>query len=151
MISPDKEMYYPEVAALIDAAKACLKSWRRTEDQPYLSLGFTRLEIDTGTVFFVPVDNEYFDLSKATPAVIVHLVLSMVKDANEVADLNEWAAWWGVPKDDPQTEAMYEEALTAFRHLPAEWLDVEPLSEWDEQMNTAVVQALRANDPYYRQ
>ncbi len=19
----------------------------------------------------------------------------------------EWAAWWGVPKDDPQTEAMY--------------------------------------------
>lgn len=151
MMSPDKEMPYPEVAALIEAAKACLRSWRKADEQPYNTLGFTRLEIDTGKVFFVPVDNEYFDLDTANPAVIVHLVLSMVKEAPEVADLQEWALWWGVPVNDPLTEAMWREALEACRHLPAEWHRVEPLSEWDEQMNTTVVQALRANDPWFGQ
>ena len=93
----------------------------------------------------IPVYDEFDDVSKENPAVLLHLVLVECEAIEEAKDFKTWVEDVGSFGDINLSRKIYTELLIIVPKIRSIiGHDVQPISCFDMQMNTGPMQTLRA-------
>jgi len=132
---------------LVRFSRKYIRDWTIPDHQPYAHLFFKIVVIEVDGNIEVPVEDEYFELSTANPAVIMHLVLTTMSDYNECISLEEWCKLLGLKTDGHMINELYDKIKTAKDLLPEGFFNCKPISPYDVEFNTGITRALRALSP----
>ncbi|HAE13234.1 MAG: hypothetical protein H6548_09380 [Chitinophagales bacterium] len=113
-------------------------------DQPWTDHGYVCVEaMISGQAFTIPVDDEYDDPITANKAMQWHMILRTVADYEDSNDFLTWCNELGMDSTSLEVLAMYRhlnDIVPGLRRVAGE---VQPLSHFDQQMNTGAMQSLR--------
>ncbi len=100
-----------------------------------------------GTDLVVPVDDEFSDADKASPALLLQLVLNTCEYYEECEDILEWATETELDVAEPWVLELYRtlgDVVPLVRAVVGP--DLRALSPWDFSMNAGEAADLRARE-----
>lgn len=98
-----------------------------------------------GDTYSLPVMDEFGDIEAGNPVVLLHLVLAECVAFEEADGFEEWLADVGRDHDARTSQKIYGHMAAVVPGLRAAiGQDVEPVDDFDWQLNAGAAQALRA-------
>ena len=107
---------------------------------------YRRIDVRAGNrKIHFPVNDEFEDIDKGNPVVLLHMVLQECKDFEEAEDYLVWAKDMGLNASDESVRQIHFEIRELVPQIyQIVGKEVKPISRWDVEMNTGVMKALRS-------